>query len=155
MHLSSPSANRLPFSIISLTKHRKSSDFRCFYLSIAIYSKDLPKVYFYLQQILFCVTIVRGVSPSCVKETPSSSSWSCVSWHANQFAIAVIDAVNSQAFITSPSIPFYDIVILLRIPLFGCCPNLIYLIDHAHHSLMKIRNFYHYSTYCGAYAIIQ
>ena len=54
--------------------------------------------------------MVRMVSPNCVKETPKSSNWSCVIWLARKFAIAVSDAVNSQAFIISPSASFYGFV---------------------------------------------
>ena len=60
-----------------------------------------------MQQMLFCVTMVRSVSPSWVSETPRSSSSSCVNWHASQFATAVMVAVNSQAFMGSPSASSY------------------------------------------------
>ena len=61
----------------------------------------------YLQQMLFCVTMVRTVSPNWVRVTPSSSSSSMLSRQASQLARAVMDAVSWQAFITSPSNPSY------------------------------------------------
>ena len=67
----------------------------------------MPGGVIHLQQMLFCVAMVRRVSPNCVRETPNNSSCSCVSWQASQFAMAVIDAVSSQAFIGSPSAPYY------------------------------------------------
>ena len=61
----------------------------------------------HLQQMLFCVAMVRRVSPNCVRETPNSSNSSWLNWQASQFAIAVMDAVSSHAFIVSPSALYY------------------------------------------------
>ena len=54
--------------------------------------------------MLFCVAMVRRVSPNCVSETPNNSNSSWLNWQASQFAMAVMDAVSSQAFIISPSV---------------------------------------------------
>ena len=62
------------------------------------------------QQMLFCVAMVRRVSPNCIRETPSVASSSWINWHASQFAKAVMDAVSSQAFMVSPSAPYYAVI---------------------------------------------
>ena len=60
--------------------------------------------------MLFCVAMVRRVSPNCIRETPSVASSSWINWHASQFAKAVMDAVSSQAFMVSPSAPYYAVI---------------------------------------------
>lgn len=64
----------------------------------------------YLLQILLLVAIVESVSPNCVRDMANNSSSSWLNWHASQFAMAVMDAVSSQAFMVSPSAPYYAVV---------------------------------------------
>lgn len=64
----------------------------------------------YLQQMLFCVAMVRRLSSNCIREVPQSANCSCVSRLASQFAKAVMDAVSSQAFVVSPSAQYYAVI---------------------------------------------
>ena len=63
-----------------------------------------------LLQIISLVAVVESVSPNCVGDTAKNSSPSWLNWHASQFAKAVMDAVSSQAFMVSPSVPYYAVI---------------------------------------------
>ena len=72
--------------------------------------RSLQNSQFFAEQMLFCVAMVRRVSPNCVRETPGSDSSSWLNWHAGQLAKAVMDAVSSQAFMVLPSAPYYAVI---------------------------------------------
>ena len=63
-----------------------------------------------LLQIISLVAIVESILPNCVRDTANNSSSSWHNWYASQFAMAVMDAVSSQAFMVSPSAPHYAVV---------------------------------------------
>ena len=63
-----------------------------------------------LLQIISLVAVVESVSPNCVGDTAKNSSPSWLNWHASQLAKAVMDAVSSQAFVVSPSTPYYAVI---------------------------------------------
>ena len=52
--------------------------------------------------MLLCVAMVASVSPNCVRAAPNKLSPFTLNLQARAFAIAVIDAVNSQGFIIPP-----------------------------------------------------
>lgn len=62
------------------------------------------------QQMLFCVAMVRRLSSNCIREVPQSANCSCVSRLASQFTMTVMGAGSSQAFMASPSAPYYAVV---------------------------------------------
>ncbi len=60
---------------------------------------------------VLCNAIVVKVSPNCMNVDPKRLNSSVLSLHANAFAIAVIDAVNSHGFIITPLMIVYEYII--------------------------------------------